>query len=293
MLKRNKNGIALILGILVVCGISTIAVFLLERITGISNNTKGIENSTIAYYNAVSAIEEGLFNMTKTNPGAENSGSGGSIYKGGYSYVLKAMALNVPESEEGNSIYDRDYNIISPFDPIELTLPATIIAGSWNNIKFQFKTPSLGGTTTLSGGTGSCITWVLYGSGTTAFASGSQITFEKIDNTEIILGGKSGVSLTGSGNSFKEFYDSNDSINPFYCNQGKCKLKLFLVDKLVNTNGQPIPFLEYKITGFSNAIPSEYATITANGYSYGFKKTIILKRQQLTTSEYFDYTVFN
>ncbi|MDD2515597.1 MAG: hypothetical protein PHF26_00055, partial [Candidatus Gracilibacteria bacterium] len=233
---------------------------------------------------------------TKTNPGAENSGSGGSIYKGGYSYVLKAMALNVPESEEGNSIYNRDYNIISPFDPIELTLPITINASDWNNIKFQFKTPALDGINmaSLSGSTSSgVITWVLYGSGTTAFASGSQITFEKIDNTEIILGGKSGVSLTGSGMSFESFYGSIDSNNPFYCNQGKCKLKLFLVDKLVNTNGQPIPFLEYKITDFTSAIPSEYATITANGYSYGFKKTIILKRQQLTTSEYFDYTVFN
>ncbi len=103
------------------------------------------------------------------------------------------------------------------------------------------------------------------------------------------------------------------------CVASGCTLKLTVANVLKSETGQVLPYLEYRVRRVANnigglsaiqffgygvdtitnqnlelntLIPSQYTSVSAEGYRSGFKRTRIKKIQQLTTSEALDFTVF-
>ena len=64
-MKKNKEWFGIIIAILIVILISLLAISILDYIVPFSRNTKGIEHSVWAYYQANSGIEEALFHMSE------------------------------------------------------------------------------------------------------------------------------------------------------------------------------------------------------------------------------------
>ncbi|MFZ2255750.1 MAG: hypothetical protein WAW59_02590 [Patescibacteria group bacterium] len=51
-----------------------------------------------------------------------------------------------------------------------------------------------------------------------------------------------------------------------------------------------MPFLEYKIT-FNIPVPSQFMTLEATAYSYGFQRTKTVRIPQITTNTALDFAV--
>lgn len=109
---------------------------------------------------------------------------------------------------------------------------------------------------------------------------------DDIDGSNITLGTKMGLILSGSTYTFQNFYNNNCQPDPKVCS-----LKLSLVNPLVLTTGESAPYLEYQAR-FDQAIPLQTAVIDSQGYAGGFRKNITRFIQQMTTNEALDFTVF-
>lgn len=117
-------------------------------------------------------------------------------------------------------------------------------------------------------------------------ASGSQIMANNINNTNVSLTGKNGLTPSGSVYTFDSFYTAKCGIT------NACTLKLSLINPLVLTTNEIAPYLEYQAT-FNVPVPLQTATVEAQGYAGGFRKNITTRfMQQMTTNEAFDFTVF-
>lgn len=129
------------------------------------------------------------------------------------------------------------------------------------------------------------INWALTTNGETLQASGSQIMANNINNTDVNLTGKNGLTLSGSAYTFDSFYTTKCGT------PNACTLKLSLINPLVLTTNEIAPYLEYQGT-FNVPIPLQTATVEAQGYAGGFRKNITRFIQQMTTNEALDFTVF-
>ncbi len=269
-----------------------------EKIYRFSQRSEWIENSNIAYYKSLSIIEEALFTgwVNKYTPWNMTGNSYGSKTTSGSTIVVYTGWTTIPLSGRWNSPYNKDYNIISIGQPIQIVLPESI---NWNNVNFEFRVPIISGNTNtgVTWWTG-YILWTLASSGVSLFASGETNIFKWSDlNTlNVKIASYNGTTNSGSTMNFKSFYD-----NPPYlwngtawgnCSGFKCTLKLSLIRNVPTTDGRNMSFLEYQINSFGPIpIPYQYTDIHAEGYAYWFLRTRDIQFPQITTNTALDFAV--
>lgn len=299
----DKKWSAMMITIFIVLFLTLIMVYFIEKVVPMSRNIVGIENSNMAYYQGQTAIEEALLFMNSDTPRSE-SWATVTTWNKSYSFQITASGTTIPFLWNWNSIYNSDWNRIWPWEPIQLMIPDWI---DWSAVNFYFKVPNLNNwwdAITLSWWiTLPIINWILSWSGKSLIASWSQITaatseiFPSNSSWTINLASKNWIDLNWSWWTFVQFYDANSPFNATSwlwneCTNYQCTLKLSIINQLVSTSWEAIPYLEYKIIWLDQSIPLQYATINANWISYWFKRNVKREIRQLTTNEALDFTVF-
>lgn len=309
-MKKNtiyqKQWFVLIISIFIVLLVSLLVFYILSYIIPFSKNTKGIENSSKAYYMAESWIEDSLYAIKNKDwysswTTFNNSQTWSSIKIIGSWSVL-------PPSWKWNSEYNEDYNIIKIWDPIQLKIWKWKIS-NWDNVKFTFRVPDLDGgwdiswnSETLSWTSNlNIINWKLVWNDDVLDASWSLVTVWQI-NWEVwyesVKIWKEIFSSTATYNNiWKQLSDSlSKNFNTFYDDNCKwtnsgCTLKMSVINNLISKSWNKLPYLEWKIDFNNNNVPLRYSIIESSWKSYWFKKDLEIKKWQQTIVEAADFTV--
>ena len=296
LLKRNTRGSAILIALVVLIILTIMSTVFLEKLLGFAKASEGIENSNVAYYNALGIIEEALYTgwVDKYTPWMISNSTFWDTTSTGKSLTALTGGNSIPLPWNGNSPYDKNWNIISLGDPIQLVIPSTLTT---NSLKFSFRIPKVESTQTSTGvnpalnSTG-IIMWTFTSTGNSLFASGETNIFRWLDLDGSIqtLELKNGTTSTGALMNFNSFYAAYKNA----CANYKCTLKLSMlrwVSTDTNTNIN-IPFLEYKIGLASwDSLPQKFMKIEARGFAYGFMRSRIIEIPQITTNNALDFAV--
>jgi len=284
-MKKTKKAFSLILAMILVLIMSLIAFFLLEYMIPFSKNTKWIENTSKAYYQAEGAIEQALrfVNIDRVSYSSESGSimSSNAIWN---TFSMVASWTSLPENLNWNSEYDKNFDIIRSWDPIQLE----VWNNSLSNLNITFKVPDLNSSWTETLSWSDIVNWQLNSETESLNAwVWNFITAANINSiSNIALWWKTWIKLDWTNQIFSAFYTANCSV------WHKCTLKLSVINKLeLSTNNIPVPYLEWKITT-SNSIPLRYTSIKSAWKSYGFKKELEVRIPQQTVNEAFDFSVF-
>lgn len=288
--------------------LSITMIYLLEKIFPISKSVKWIENGTVAYYNANTAVEQALLFMNSSLPWTETWVTKPANYQTWYNMQIIAAGKTLPLAWEWNSDFDKDWNRIGPWEPVQLVFNNWV---DWTQVNFYFRVPDIHQWTSVSLSwwiNYPVINWMLSWSWRTLFASWSQIMansseiFPSTTNWVINLSTRLWLDLEWSWWTLSQFYNSNSPFDAstwlwtswVNCTGYKCTLKLSIVNPLTaSDNNEIIPYLEYKIDIWANvSLPLQYAIIKTDGFSYWFKKSIRREVRQTTINEAMDFTVF-
>ncbi len=299
-MKKNTQAFSLVIAMWIVILITLLAFLILEYIIPFGRNVKGLENSSKAYYQSQTAVEQALLfrSLSSTTTWDSNTIAYAPSSPIAYSYDIAGNGRILPPVWEWNSEYDTDWNIIAPGQPIQLEIGELgINAIDWWNASFSFRVPNIdeltASTPNIWWGTGAIINWQIWSTTDLLSASGSWITADEINNTTptgILIGNRNGATLESWDINVADFYTSNT------CATLQCTLKFSIVNPLL-TQPNPsfdsvkLPYLEWRFS-FADPIPLRYADIKSSGKSYGFKKNINIKIPQQTIVEAFDFTVF-
>ena len=236
--------------------------------------------------------------VSKYTPWNVASTSTGSMTETGLVVTASTGGIMIPIAGKGNSIYDsaRDWNIISLGQPVQIVVPQGL---DWNTITLSLRVPQIGTAGTgvdASMNSSGVVLWSLASSGTSLFASGETNIFRggDINNGAIAFGGKNGISNSGSIVSIDSFYETNSYLgnNGVKCTNYQCTLKLSLLRPVqINTPDRTINFLEYKLTGFGQSVPSQFMTLRAEGYQHGFLRSREVQIPQITTNTALDFAI--
>jgi hypothetical protein len=287
---------------LLVIVMTLLAFTILEYVIPFWKDIKWVENSSIAYYQANSWIEEGLYNIYGRNYWWWDTRL---EYYSGYSWIISnkfktTSSWNIlPPLWEWNSDYDKDWGTIYSGNPIQLFIWNWYYKYSTDNLLLNIRIPDLDWLwwhdETLSWWLTPIVNWQLSSTNDTINASWSMIKANEIElsgdnwyNTDI--NNLLWVDLNWTPVTFKNFYMNN-------CNwtSSGCTLKLSVVNKL-QTNNWPnsitIPYLEWKIDVWTSLIPLRYTKLETSGKAYWFKRDINIRIPAQTVNEAFDFTVF-
>lgn len=265
------------------------AYVILAYILPFMKSIRGVENTSGAYYQAYSGIEQALYHTKTRATLTTETGSVMNDESVAYSFQTFSSGTTIPEVWYGNSEYSTGHNIISQTEPIQLEIGNAYIT-NWTNVNFNFKIPAFtGGALTLSGSDTPIINWMLSSDTDTLYATGSWITATDINSWNWWpINDKNGFILSWSGKTFSDFYAEN-------CNDSGswCTLKMSVINDLVlYPSGTKIPYLEYQINFWNNNLPDRYTRVEAYGKSYGFQKKLDVRVPQQTVNQAFDFTVF-
>ena len=299
-MKKNKEWFGIIIAILIVILISLLAISILDYIVPFSRNTKGIEHSVWAYYQANSGIEEALFHMSEESYEVWDEFSTSLVWTVSSNFSIVATGSRLPPIGNGNSEFDTDWNKIRVWEPIQLELGKWMLdIVDWSNISFYFRVPDLDNLAstaeTLSWASIPIITWSLSANNTTINAAGTYVDANDICNSKdscsaIDFSSKQWVDLDGSET-------SNERIENFYGIQcdtlsERCTLKLSVINTLETIAGTSVPYIEWYIDFGSKTVPLRHAVVETQWRTYGFRKDLEVSVPQQTVSEAFDFTVF-
>jgi hypothetical protein len=295
MLQKNKWAFSIVLAMILVIIMLLVAYNLLDMLIPFSKNTKWIENASNAYYQSYWRVEQSINFIAKNQVWASSwiTMSSNAIW---YSIFMDSSGKTIPAAWKWNSEFNSDWNRIWPGEPVQLYI-------NWTQTfkKFRFRVPDLNrnwtfdwASETLSWNSSfPIINWQISGSWLTLNASWSQIMADKIWNiwwtTNIDISSSNWLDLSWSRYTLTNFYSNTALLNK--CFSAPCSLKLSIVNQLLTNNWTQIPYLEYQID-FDSSVPQQYVDITTEWKSYWFKKTINTKYRVDTTSEAFDFTVF-
>jgi hypothetical protein len=303
---QSHRGSAILVSLIVLILLSMMTTVFLERIWTFSQTSKGIETSNMAYYDALWVIEEQLIYtwVTRYQPwNIQNLSDTGwvNVWR---SLMVSTGSRYIPNPSEGNSSFDSDYNIITLGEPIQLVIPEWI---DWANVNFDFRIPTINGMTWdvhPSGMSSWYILWTIGYTGASLFANGETEIF-RWDHINIwwFFGfwGFSGITNTWSLSLVSNFY--SDPTDEFLGNGGayggtnctwyNCTLKLSLIRPVpLDDNERILPFLEYKITfPWWITVPSQYMTLKADAYAYGFFRSRTIRVPQITTNTALDFAI--
>lgn len=275
-MNKSKKAFSILLAMGLVLISSLLAYIILEYMVPFWKNISGIENSTKAYYQANNWIELWLYFFShRSNLISENSKNYTSSPID-YKFSTISSWPIIPRSWFWTSDYNKDWDIISLSNPIQLSI--------WNNyinsFLIDFRSPTVWTISTLSG----VINWQLSGFNDTLNSWNSYITASNINWWNINLWTKEWKKLDWSSEYFSNFYATN-------CRwSNKCILKFSVINDLKNNFWSILPYLERKVT--TNNIPLRYSIIQASWKSNGFTNYLQIKVPQETVSEAFDFTIF-
>jgi hypothetical protein len=280
--------------------ITITAFVILSYMVPFSRWIKWIENSTNAYYLAYAWIEKALYHV-KTRPFINSETwsvmPNTAIW---YSYNTFSSWTQIPLPGSWNSEFDKDYNIISPAEPLQLEVWKWYQTNNWNSVSFLFRVPNLDNnsstTETLSWGTLPVINWLLSSQNNTLIASGTYLKANDVKSSNVT----SWVNIFSSTSAFRFWSTlswSSVDFQTYYSNNcwpsSWCTLKFSIINQLeLTTNKTKIPYLEYKITWLSNNFPDRYTKIKSSWKSYWFQKNLEVRVPQQTVNQALDFTVF-
>ncbi len=307
MKNSNKKWLSIVLAMWLVLVMSFMVLFILEYIIPFSRNIKWIENSTNSFYQAENWIEESLlFLKTRTDITAETWAIIWTSVK--YKFTTSSSWTTTPVSWEWNSWFDKSFDTVSQWNPIQLQVWYNKV--NLANTIFTFRIPDLDWNwnfteimtwaSLVSPNPLPIINWQLSSNDKTLNASWSYITSYDINNSL-----KNWVKIFDWNNNnlnwinyivWRNLDDTTQNIWDFYTNNcwasSWCILKMSIINKLeLNSNNTPIPYLEYKIV-FSGQNALRFTTINSDWNSYSFSKNLKVRIPQQTTNEAFDFTVF-
>lgn len=302
-MKNDRLGFSVIFSMVFVVFISLLVIYILELILPFSRDTKWVENSSASYYEAMKWIEDSLF-FAKEN---ELTDRWEFPTSGPYTSVLVANTndehKSLPATGEWNSDYDKDFNIINTWNPVQLEIWNGLI-GNWGDVKLEIQAPDIDGdgsySNNLTLGTGVIINWQLtsatdtYSASSGSYISANNIIFNKLINDTSWwnkIKGLAWMKLDGS-------IPSPNRLSEFYQNEclawNKCSLKFSVVNEL-NNGPIKVPYLEWKLdfnTSWStNIVPTRFYRITSVWNTWAFRKILEVQRPQQTVIQAFDFTV--
>lgn len=307
-MNKNKKWFSLVIAMWLVIVITLLAFTILEYVVPFSRDIKWVENSSVAYYQANSWIEEGLYAVYDRNSNWTDSRTEYSqniiVWNVSHTFDTSSSWSIIPPIWEWNSEYDKDWNTISSWNPIQLVVWDNYIT-NWSNVKIAFRVPDLDRTWindyTLSGTTLAIVNWQLSSETNTINASSTLWNnwiirvWDILDSDEIFDDSILDIQflqwidlnwLETNDEKIWKFYDDN-------CWVGKsCTLKFSIVNKIETTDWITLPYLEWQLKTWTNVIPDRYSKITTTWKSFGFKKDITIKVPSQTVNEAFDFTVF-
>ena len=298
MYTPNKSGSAILIALVVLIILTIMSTVFLEKLLGFAKASEGIENSNVAYYHANGVIEEALYTgwVNKYTPwNISNITIGGPATSTGKSLRAMTGGSRIPSLGNGNSPYDKDWNILSLSEPIQLVIPGTMTNA--DDLSFYFRIPIVDlnqPSRTIDPNLSNTwlIMWTFTSTGLSLFASGSSSIFSgaEIDGNWKRLTTKNGIMSSWTLSTFWNFLSTYWSI----CGNYKCTLKLILLQPVwtIDNPNVKIPFLEYYINlGGGTELPQRFMRLEANGYAYGFMRTRIIDLPQITTSNALDFAV--
>ncbi|MCH2188788.1 hypothetical protein MK079_03095 [Candidatus Gracilibacteria bacterium] len=286
-MKKNTQAFSLLMAMIITLIMTLVVVFILEYMIPYSRSVAGIENSARAYYQAYAGVEQALEN------GGTISESSAPLSSW---YDVEAIGSLLPESGNGNSEYNSDWNKVRIGEPIQLSVGDNMVGNNWGNFNFYLRVPDVSQVNaTLSGA--AMMHWQLSAEDD-SWNRATPIQASGVCSSQATLcspfGGQGipGINLFGQTEDMHTFY--ND-----HCGSGReCSLKMSIISDLVLQSGAGIaantrlPYLEWRADFGSDQVPLRFTQIMASGKSYGFKKQIQVSVPQQTVIEAFDFTVF-
>lgn len=311
-MKKNKKALSLVIVMWIVLVSSLFILVLLELMLPFSRSVVWMENSAKAYYLANSWLEDSMLILKKDwqqrnqdfflNWKFWNLNNNQELKKlrTGIFINLKNFSTQEPESGKWNSEFDRDYNKISAWDPIQMTL-------EWirdiSNLKIFFKIPTINLLDyDLKEQNSIYINWQL--SWENGFLNSNNVyrtwwvTRRKyytiftpnFFNQDLYI---KDFTWLNSKWDYQRFQDAYNQLN---CSTKKCILKFSVVRELKarekkSSTEITLPYLEWKITNWSDDFKKRYADIKSEWKSNWYKRELNIKVQQETVNEAFDFTV--
>lgn len=315
MKKNNIYGFSIVIAMWLTMVIGLMAFYLLEYMIPFSRNVKWVENSTKAYYQALSWVEEALIYIGTWWIGAENTVAL-TTSPISTAYDIKNTFPLHPPLNTWNSPLDDDWNIIAPGHPIQIYLPRWIT--NFSSFRFYFRVPNFdSNSATLEEFNDAnliekdIINWQLLSKTNTLNSHPvSSYTDNRIQKNYICDSSKTTATCTWYRLDIRQWYnlqDTNSTLGSFYttqCNGADydCLLKFSIVNELNATTWgvtgtiKKIPFLEYRITFWAWLgavdVPSHIIEVDTSWKSYGYRKDLNISFPQKGTLEAFDFTIF-
>lgn len=296
-MNKNKKAFSLILAMWLVLITSLLAYTLLEYMIPFWKNVKGIENSTKAYYQANNWIERGLYHFsTRTNLRSETSKSYSSMID--YRFSTSSSWTTIPTSWFWTSDFDINWDTISSSNPIQLSVWNSFISNI-TSLRLFLRVPNLDkinwSAETLSWTTLPIVNWQI-SSPSMTLNSNSWSILKASDvcssnatcSTGITIHTLSWLQIDGNTTTISTFYTN-------YCTgTNKCILKFSVINELKTTStpSVTIPYLEWRLTSWTNILPLRYSRIESSWKSLDFTKSLEVRVPQETVSEAFDFTIF-
>ncbi len=307
--KNNKQWFSILLAMWITLVTGMIAILILEFIIPFSRNIKWVENSSAAFYQSYSGIEEAMWFISQNDLWAGSTESFEQSSQQDTAYSVESMTNIIPPVWKGNSEYDSDRNRFDNNFPIQLAIPDKTPAINFSSVNFTFRIPvELESWNDIKWNDDTqpyIINWIITG---ISNQNGTKWDWDDVPvvlnglNSELIekseiwdpnisIWNKEWRTIDWATCSVKDFIDGSWACNSIY-NIYDVTLKMSLVDQLILENGKSIPYLEYQIDFWSDSVPWRYTQIETSGKSYGFRKNMDIKVPQQATNQAFDFAVF-
>ena len=304
--KNNKQWFSILLAMWITLVTGMIAILILEFIIPFSRNIKWVENSSAAFYQSYSGIEEAMWFISQNDLWDEDEQLFVQANPQDTAYSVESMTSIIPPAWKGNSEYDSNWNRFDNNFPIQLAITDPNI--DFSNVDFTFRIP-----VELDDGNDIewndalqpyIINWII-----TGISNPDNVKWNW-DDIPVVLNGindqlirkdevwdigiwiwsRNGRTIDWDTCSVTEFTTNSCS---WISNIYDVTLKMSLVDQLIlDTNNKSIPYLEYQINFRGDSIPGRYTQIETSGKSYGFRKNMDIKVPQQATNQAFDFAVF-
>lgn len=282
-MKENKKWLSIIFTMIFVILITFLVIYILEYMIPFWRDVKWIEQSSKAYYEANKWVEDWLFYAR------ENKLQDWSAVVWNYEYRLAAntdgINKTLPFLWKWNSDYDKDFNIINFWNPVQMDIWNWAIgAWTWANVNLYIRAPDIDGlgnniftgSTVLVTWRLSSVWWVL--AWNLSASSPTEVYNNRLWNL-----------------SWKELDWSLEDLDTYYNSNcwawADCTLKLSVVNEFKSASWTVLPYLEWNIDFDSNIVPTRFFRINTSGKSWPFMKNLEVQKPQQTVIEAFDFTI--
>lgn len=305
--KNNKQWFSILLAMWITLVVWMMAILILEFIIPFSRNIKWVENSSAAFYQSYSGIEEAMWFISQNNLWDESSENFVQANPQDIAYNVESMTSIIPPAWKGNSEYNANWNRFDNNFPIQLAITDSDI--DFSAVDFTFRIPpELDNSNDVEWNDATqdyIINWIITG------VSDNSTAWDTTDDVPVVLNGlntelirkdevwdvdiwiwsRDGRTIDWDVCSVTNFINGNAACS-WISNIYDVTLKMSLVDELILDNGKSIPYLEYQINFWGDNVPGRYTQIETSGKSYGFKKSMDIKVPQQATNQAFDFAVF-